>query len=102
MKMSVFDFFINLNHPFQRDDWIETAAVFTGNIERAAIGKPGHYKEADYNEYEIRYSTEDDVRTGWYIFYPAPDPETGDIKGTSIKIRYNSKKPWQFEAVPKG
>ena len=51
--MSVFDFFINLNHPFQRDDWIEATAVFTGSVERAAVGKPGHYKEADYNEYEI-------------------------------------------------
>ena len=100
--MSVFGFFVNLNHPSKRDNWIETTAVFTGNVERAAVGKPGPYKPADYNEYEIRYSTEDENRTGWYIFHPAPDPEAEDIKGTSIKIRYNSKKPWQFEAVPEG
>ena len=97
--MSIFEFFLKLNHPSEKEGWIETTAVFTGKVEKAAVGKPGHYKTVDYNEYEIRYLTYDEERNGWYTFHPLPDPTPDDIKGTSIRIRYNPGKPWIFEAV---
>lgn len=99
MDMSLFDFLLKFNHPTKRPGWIETTATFTGIIEKAAIGKPGHYNEADYNEYEIKYFTDDEERKGWYVFHPSPDPNPDDIKGTNLRIRYNCKKPWLFEAL---
>ena len=95
--MNIFEFFLKMNHPSEKEGWIETTAVFTGKAEKAAVGKPGHYKVAAYNEYEIIYRTNDKERGGWYTFNPLPDSD--DIKGTSIRIRYNSKKPWIFERV---
>ena len=38
-------------------------------------------------------------RTGWYIFYPVPDPAPGEIRGKELKIRYNVKKPWMNELI---
>ena len=97
--MSIFEFFLKLNHPSKKAGWIETMAVFTGKVEKAAVGKPGHYHEADYNEYEIKYFTDSEERKGWYVFHPSPEPDPEDIKGTSIIIRYNRKKPWLFDTL---
>ncbi len=99
--MSIFEFFQKLNHPFEKEGWIETTAVFTGKVEKAAVGKPGHYKTAEYNEYEIKYQTDNEEHKGWYTFHPLPDPDPEGIKGTSITIRYNRKKPWDFEVIHK-
>jgi hypothetical protein len=98
--MSIFELFLKLNHPSKKAGWIETRAVFTGKVEKAAVGKPGHYHEADYYEYEIKYSADDEERMGWYVFHPSPEPDPEDIKGTCIRIRYNRKKPWSFEVIP--
>ena len=97
--MGIFEFFLKLNHPSRKTGWIETNAIFTGKMEKAAVGKPGHYKTVNYNEYEVKYLTGNGERKGWYVFHPAPDPEPEDIKGTNLRIRYNCKKPWLFEAI---
>lgn len=91
--MNIFEFFLKLNHPYEKTGWIETTAVFTGRFEKAAVGKPGHYKTVDYNEYEVKYFTDNEERKGWYVFYPSPDPDPEDIKGTNLRIRYNRKNP---------
>ena len=95
----LFEFFLKLNHSSEKAGWIETTAVFTGKMEKASVGKPGHYKTAAYNEYEIIYHTNDKERRGWYIFNPLPDPDPEDIKGTSMKIQYDHRKPWLFKRV---
>ena len=97
--MGLFDFLSNMTHPDQKNGWVETEAFFTGKCERAARGKSGHYVWTDYNEYEIRYYTADAEITGWYVFHPLPDPDPEAIKDTSIRIRYNEDKPWEFEAI---
>ena len=32
-------------------------------------------------------------------FNPLPDPDPEDIKGTSMKIQYDHRKPWLFKRV---
>ena len=98
-KMNVFELFTKLNHPTEEMGWIKTTAVFTGRTERAAIGTPGQYKNADYLEYEIRYFVSGEERRGWYAFHPLDDPDPDEIKGSELQIRYNGKKPWLFEAI---
>ena len=50
-------------------------------------------------KYEIKYYTNDEERTGWYVFHPLDDPDPNDIAGQELHIRYNKNKPWLFEAV---
>jgi hypothetical protein len=100
--MGLFEFFSKITHPAKRNGWVETEAVFTGKCERAAKGKPGRYTSAAYNEYQVRYYAEDGERLEWYDFYPLPDPDPESIKDSSIRIRYNKKKPWIFEAIEEG
>ena len=97
--MGIFEIFLNITHPTKKNGWIETDAFFTGKYEKAASGKPGHYVLADYNEYQIRFSTPKGVRDGWYVFYPLPDPDPEKIKNTHIRIRYKKNRPWEFEAI---
>jgi len=78
------------------ESWIETTATFTGNRNKAASGTKLGYRECDYYEYEITYNDGNKLRRGFYTFYPLPDPSVEDIKGTTIRIKYNSKKPYQF------
>lgn len=79
--------------------WVETTATFTGKREKATEKTKVGYKELDYYEYEISYSAGDKQRYGYYSFYPLPDPETEEIKGKTIRIKYNEKKPYRFELV---
>ena len=97
--MGLFESISKLTHPTEKSGWIETNAFFTGKCKKAALGKPGPYIQANYNEYQIRYYTIEVERLGWYIFYPLPDPDLEEIKDTSIRIRYNERKPWEFEAI---
>ena len=97
--MNLFDLFVKMNHPSAKKGWCEATAYFTGKCEKAVAGKPGHYKQTGYNEYEIRYMTGDGERSGWYIFHPLGDPDPETIKGKKIKIRYYKRKPWKIEAV---
>ncbi|MCR5654797.1 MAG: hypothetical protein K6G07_04085 [Lachnospiraceae bacterium] len=97
--MNIFEFFSNVTHPKNKRGWIQTKAVFTGRVEKAAKGKAGHYKDADYNEYEIRYMVSGKERRQWYVFYPLDDPEPDEIKGSELLIRYNKRRPWQYEAL---
>ena len=97
--MNLFEFFVKRNHPGTGKGWVETIAVFTGNAHKAAVGKVGHYKTVDYNEYEIRYVTSEGERTAWYTFHPLEDPDPDELKGSEIKIRYNERKPWKFDTI---
>ncbi len=53
----------------------------------------------EYKEYAIKFYVEDKERIGWYLFYPAPDPDLEGIKGEAMKIRYMKKRPWIFENI---
>lgn len=95
--MNFFEWITKLTHPAKKHGWIETVAVFTGKAEQAAVGKLGHYKDADYLEYQIRYDVNGKERFGWYVFHPVPDPLPEEIKGQELRIRYCRRKPWIFE-----
>ena len=105
--MNLFEFFLKLTHPAHKPGWVETKAYFTGKTRQAARGKAGpyyprpkaHYELAAYREYEVRFYTDDGERTGWYVFYPVPDPDPASIMGEKIKIRYKKSRPWQFESI---
>ena len=103
--MNLFELFGKFTHPARRSGWEETTAYFTGEsrISRKAGG--GYYPlmnltpPSDLHEYAIRYYTRDEELTGWYVFYPAPDPAPEDIIGTSIRIRSKRSRPWIFENI---
>lgn len=97
--MNLFELVLKLNNPSERKGWRETTAYFTGKCEKAAVGKPGHFKQAEYNEYEIRYMTNGKERLGWYTFHPLDDPDPDELKGTELRIRYHERKPWRFETI---
>ena len=97
--MNIFEIFTRINHPSVKNGWCDVTAYFTGKTEKAAVGKPGHYKQADHYEYEIQYLTDDGERYGWYVFHPLEDPDPETIKGKEIRIRYSKRKPWKFEAI---
>ena len=95
--------FFNLTHPPEKWGWVETTAYFTGDARKAMpkgrVGFYYHDQPADYNEYGIRYYTDDSERLGWYRFYPSPDPEPEELKGKSVRIRYKKSRPWNYEFV---
>ncbi len=97
--MGLFELFFNITHPDKKNGWTETEAIFTGKYEKAALGRPGRYIQAGYNEYQIRYNTVRGEQYGWYVFYPLPDPEPEKIIDTSIRIRYKKAKPWVYEVI---
>ena len=103
--MNLYEFFLKLNHPAKRSGWEETTAYFTG--ERRVVPR-GRGRRATvmtvtdvscFHEYKIRYYTRDEERTGWYLFYPGPEPDPEEIKGLPMKIRYKRSKPWIFENI---
>lgn len=98
--MNLFELCNKINNPDEKKGWTETTAVFTGKNEKSAMGAKGHFQLTDVDEYEIRFNTEDGERTGWYKFSPLPGPDAADTEGKTIRIRYNDKKPWIFEAIP--
>lgn len=97
--MNLFEILVNLNHRKSNESWVETTAVFTGKRNKAAARTKGGYRELDYFEYEIVYDAGGKGQRRWYTFYPLPDPETDEIKDTSIRIKYNPHKPYIFEAT---
>lgn len=96
--MNMFEFFSKL-HNSRTKSWIETTATFTGRRNKAAGRTKTGFRELDYYEYEITYFVGDTQRRGYYSFYPLPDPEIAEIEGKTLKIKYNAKKPYVFEAV---
>ena len=96
--MNLFEFFSKIRNN-RTKSWIETTATFTGKRNKAAGRTKIGYSELDYYEYEITYLAGDKEKHGYYSFYPLPDPEIEEIKGETIKIKYNKKKPYIFEAV---
>lgn len=98
-EMNLFEFFVKLNYKVRTKSWIETTATFTGKRNKAAAITKVGYRELDYYEYEIIYDVSGKKKSGWYKFYPLPDPEVNDIQGKSIRIKYNRRKPYIFENV---
>ena len=94
--MNLLEFFSKL-HSNRTKSWIETTATFTGRRNKAASRTKVGYCELDYYEYEITYFAGDKERRGYYSFYPLPDPEIAEIKGQTMRIKYNEKKPYIFE-----
>ncbi len=110
--MNLFELFGKVTHPETRRGWVETTAHFTGEANQINGGRVtarAHYPKllnvppsTVFNEYAIKYYAEDTEKIGWYLFYPGPDPDPEEIKGTSMKIRYMKKRPWIFEAIDDG
>ena len=100
--MNLFAFLLKMNNS-KKIGWKETTAYFTGEARKALPkGRVRFYyndQPAEYNEYKIRYYVDDKEMFGWYSFYPAPDPEVNEISDISIRIRYRTKRPWDFEFV---
>lgn len=96
--MNFFELMVNLNHRDKTLSYVETTATFTGKRNIAGrMTKTGTVHEMDYYEYEIEYEAKGKLRRGFYSFYPLPDPEPDEIKGKTIGIRYNKRKPYLFE-----
>jgi len=104
--VNIFELFVKLTHPVKKSGWVETTAYFTGEYRSPRRTGMGRYPSpvrvssaTNYYEYMIRYYTEDGERTGWYLFYPGPDPSPEDIRGLTFQIRYRKRRPWIFEMV---
>lgn len=97
--MNLFEIFSSLNHKSRISSWIETTATFTGDRNRAAARTKTGFREKEYFEYAITYDVSGKTQTGYYSFYPLPDPEIDEIKGKTIKIKYNKRKPYLFELI---
>ena len=93
--MSLFGFFVNLRNK-STESWIETTATFTGKRNKVASKTKVGFRELDYYEYEITYNDGEKLRRGFYMFYPVIDPDSEEIKGETIRIKYNKKKPYHF------
>ena len=97
--MNIFEFVFNITHRRKEDEWIETVGTFNGNVQKAVhYGRYGT-KRMDYNEYELEYYAGDKKRKGWYTYYPLPDPDPEELKGTTMKLRYMKKRPFIIEQV---
>lgn len=96
--MNLFKLFLKL-HSNNTKSWIETTATFTGKRNKAAGRTKVGYCERDYYEYEITYFVGDKKRRGYYSFYPLPDPKPEAIEGKTMRIKYNKRKPYIFEAA---
>ena len=104
--MNLYELFSKLTFPSKRIGWIETTAYFTGDVRIPHRGRGGYYpkminvtSDAAFHEYGIRYFVDDKEKIGWYLFYPGPDPDPEDIKGTTMRIRYMKRRPWIFENI---
>ena len=96
--MNLFELFLK-SHNNSTKSWIETTATFTGRRNKAVSRTKVGYRELDYYEYEITYFADDKKKRGYYSFYPLPDPEIEEIKGETMRIKFNKNKPYLFEAV---
>lgn len=94
--MNLFELCLKLNSGAGRA-WIETTATFTGKRNKAASRTKVGYRELDYYEYEITYYAGDKKKSGYYSFYPLPDPAIEEIKGKTMKIKYDKRKPYIFK-----
>lgn len=92
--MNLFELFSNMNNRTNKNAWVETTARFTGKTNKTAKRTKAGYIEEKHNEYEIVYEAEGKQRRAWYTFYPVPDPEVEDIKGTRIDILYKKSRPY--------
>lgn len=98
--MDIFDIIFRLAHPKNRPGYAEATAYFTGDVRRATAGVRAHFKPRDYNEYMVRFFTDDGEKTAWCAFYPLEDPAPESVKGQSIRIRYQKSRPWNIERIP--
>lgn len=96
--MNLLELFLKLRTD-RTKSWIETTATFTGRRNKAAARTKTGYHELDHYEYELTYWVDDKEESGFYSFYPLPDPDVEEIKGKTMRIKYNRKKPFMFEAA---
>ena len=96
--MNLFEFFLKL-HNRDTKTWVETTATFTGKRNKASGRTKVGYCDLDYYEYEITYVVGDTEKRGYYSFYPLPDPETEEIEGETMRIKYDKKKPYIFKRI---
>lgn len=96
--MNLLELFLKLRTD-RTKSWIETTATFTGRRNKAAARTKTGYHELDHYEYELTYWVDDKEESGLYSFYPLPDPDVEEIKGKTMRIKYNRKKPFMFEAA---
>ena len=97
--MDIFDHIMNLSNPKERPGWVNTTGTYTGNVRKGLTGRAGNYGHNNINEYEYRYYAEDEERFGYQRWYPLPDPDPEELKGQTVNVRYNKKKPYMVEVV---
>ena len=97
--MDFFELIQRLAHPKKKPGYLEATAYFTGDVRKAAAGVRAHFNPQDYNEYMIRFYTDEGEQTAWYAFYPLEDPAPEDVKGMTIRIRYQKNRPWNIENI---
>ncbi len=78
--------------------WIKTVGTYTGKSRHVNAYSRVEAKSRDYLEYEIKYFAENKAYSGWYSFYPVPDPDFWE-EGISVSLQYLEKKPWRFEII---
>ena len=99
MNMGIFDFILSISNPKEKRGWINTTATYTGKVRKCFTGRPGNYGHCDINEYEYLYYVDDKERFGYQRWYPLPDPDPEELKGQTLTVRYNKRKPFLVEIV---
>ena len=97
--MYLFEFFTKLNHRKNRKAWTEATAMFTGRSNKVAVRTKAGYLGMDNYEYEIVYNVNGKRQTAWHSFFPLPDPGADELEGKTMRIKYNPKKPFDYECV---
>ena len=104
--VNLFELVGRLTHPEKRAGWEETTAYFIGESRASRRTKSGYYpmlntfSGLECLEYKICYYVEGKEHTGWYLFFPGPDPDPEEMRGSSMRIRYKKSRPEIFEYIP--
>lgn len=104
--MNLFELMSNFHNRKRLGSWEETTAAFTGKrnwkSNENKVGKYNFDQPESYYEYEISYVANGKMQSGWHTFYPVADPEPEDIQGVMMRIRYNKRRPWNYEVIDEG
>lgn len=99
--MNLFEIMSNFQNRKKMGVWEETTATFTGKrvLKPLKIGKYHFAQPEPYYQYEITYIANGKMQSAWHTFYPVADPESEDIQGETMQIRYNKRRPWNYGIV---